>query len=132
MSGKTADEIADEYIRKAGRKPRTADGHTNGKGDGKEAHSWDDPDISLLDDRRGDLPRFPLYVFSEKLQRLIKRTSKGAGVTPAHVAVPLIGVTSGVIGFARASKLPDHGCNRALVGQCSSVIPAPAKPRASM
>ena len=105
MSGKTADEIADEYIRKAGRKPRTADGHTNGKGDGKEAHSWDDPDISLLDDRRGDLPRFPLYVFSEKLQRLIKRTSKGAGVTPAHVAVPLIGVTSGVIGFARRVKV---------------------------
>ena len=23
-------------------------------------HSWDDPDTSILDDRRGDLPQFPL------------------------------------------------------------------------
>jgi hypothetical protein len=68
-------------------------------------HSWDDPDISLLDDRRGDLPDFPLHVFSENLQEIIKRNARGAGVTPAHVAVPLIGITSGVIGYARRVRI---------------------------
>jgi hypothetical protein len=33
-------------------------------------HDWDDPDHSILDDRRGDLPAFPLAVFSPAMQRL--------------------------------------------------------------
>jgi hypothetical protein len=91
------------------------------QGNGKEAHSWEEPDISLLDDRRGDLPKFPLYVFSERLQQVIKRNAKGAGVTPAHVAVPLIGITSGIIGFARrvmatGSWLQPMTCWTVLVG----------------
>jgi hypothetical protein len=97
--------------------------HQSDNGNGKDdsaikvraepLHSWDDPDISLLDDRRGDLPDFPLHVFSDKLQEVIKRNAKGAGVTPAHVAIPLIGVTSGVIGFSRrirASKAWLQSC----------------------
>jgi hypothetical protein len=68
-------------------------------------HDWDDPDWSILDDRRGDLPAFPLAVFSPAMRALIIRTSEGAGVTPAHVAVPLIGVVSGLIGCARRVKV---------------------------
>jgi hypothetical protein len=66
--------------------------------------TFDDPDWSILDDRRGKLPEFPLPVFSEKIQELIRRTAKGAGVTPAHIAVPLIGIVSGLIGTARRVK----------------------------
>jgi Protein of unknown function (DUF3987)/Bifunctional DNA primase/polymerase, N-terminal len=65
------------------------------------AHDWDDPDWSILDDRRGELPEFPLHVLSPKVQTLINRTAKGAGVTPAHVAVPMIGIISSLIGIAR-------------------------------
>jgi hypothetical protein len=42
------------------------------------AHDWNDPDPSILDDRRGDLPEFPLDVLSPNLQALIRRTAKGA------------------------------------------------------
>jgi hypothetical protein len=68
-------------------------------------HSWDDPDISILDDRRGDLPAFPLDVFTNEMQALIERNAKGAGVTNAHVAVPLIGIVSGLIGMSCRVKV---------------------------
>src|SRR5262249_10248930 len=64
-------------------------------------HDWEDPDWSLLDTQRGSLPDFPLEVLSPNLQEVIRRTSKGAGVTHAHVAVPLLGISSGLIGYSR-------------------------------
>jgi len=65
-------------------------------------HTWDDPDISLLDDRRGGLPAFPLDVIRPNwLQEWIKRASHGAGTTVDHVVVPLFGISSGLIGSAR-------------------------------
>ena len=84
-------------------------------------HSWDDPDISLLDDRRGALLEFPIDVFSLTLQAMLKRTAKGAGVTVAHVAVPFIGITSGLIGYSRRVKAANSWfepatCCTALVG----------------
>jgi hypothetical protein len=84
-------------------------------------HDWDDPDCSLLDTQRGSLPEFPLEVFSPKLQEVIRRTSRGAGVTPAHVAVPLLGISSGLIGYSRrlratASWVQPATCWTALVG----------------
>ena len=65
------------------------------------AHSWDDPDWTLLDDRRGELPEFPVDVFSPAWQAWLLRASHGAGVRPDHVAVPLLGVASSLIGTAR-------------------------------
>ena len=84
-------------------------------------HDWSDPDWSILDARRGDLPEFPLHVFSEKFQAMIERTAKGAGVTSAHVAVPLLGIASSVIGIARQieatkSWLQPTTCWAALIG----------------
>jgi len=63
--------------------------------------AWHDPDWSLLDDRRGALPDFPVDVFSEQWRNWLKLASHGAGVTADHVAVPLIGIASGLIGGAR-------------------------------
>ena len=84
-------------------------------------NAWDDPDWSLLDTQRGSLPDFPLGVFSPKLQEVVERTSKGAGVTRAHVAVPLLGISSGLIGYSRrlratASWVQPATCWTALVG----------------
>jgi hypothetical protein len=61
---------------------------------------WSDPDRSILEDRRGALPPFPLDAmpsFSEWLTR----AAEGAGVTPGHIAVPLLSIASSMIGTAR-------------------------------
>jgi hypothetical protein len=78
-----------------------ADGtHRNTKGHGA-GHSWDEPDWSILDDRRGELPDFPVDTLSPPWQAWIGRAAHGAGVTPGHIAVPLLGVASSLIGTAR-------------------------------
>ena len=80
-------------------------GSTGGNPKGHETHgplhSWDDPDWSILDDRRGDLPEFPIDTLSAPCQGWIERAAHGAGATPAHVAVPLLGIASSLIGTAR-------------------------------
>jgi Protein of unknown function (DUF3987)/Bifunctional DNA primase/polymerase, N-terminal len=63
--------------------------------------NWDDPDISILDDRRGDLPEFPIETLSSECREWVVRAAHGAGVTAAHVAVPLIAITASLIGTAR-------------------------------
>jgi hypothetical protein len=63
-----------------------------------ELHTWESPDWSILDDRRGELPNFPNCL--GKPWATVNRAAKGAGVTVAHVAVPLLGIASGLIGFA--------------------------------
>src|SRR4051794_13625547 len=63
--------------------------------------AWDDPDWSILDDRRGDLPEFPLDVVGAQCRDWVERAAHGAGATPAHVAVPLLSIASGLIGTAR-------------------------------
>lgn len=64
-------------------------------------NTWDDPDWELLDDRRGKLPEFPIDALVPGWQDYVERAAHGAGVTTAHVAVPLITIASGVIGSAR-------------------------------
>jgi hypothetical protein len=64
-------------------------------------NTWDDPDLDLLDDRRGALPGFPADTLDPTWQDYVERASRGAGVTIAHVAVPLITIISGLIGSAR-------------------------------
>ena len=74
----------------------------NGEGGSPgSAHDWGDPDWTLLDDRRGELPEFPVDVFSPAWQAWLQRAAHGAGVRPEHVAVPRLGVASSLIGTAR-------------------------------
>jgi hypothetical protein len=63
-------------------------------------HTWESPDWSILDDRRGDLPKFPADCLGKAFMT-VRRAAKGAGVTDAHVAVPMLGIASGLIGVAR-------------------------------
>jgi Protein of unknown function (DUF3987) len=63
--------------------------------------AWRDPDLSILDDRRGELPGFPLDALSPSWQQWARNAAHGAGVTVDHVMVPLLGVASSLIGTAR-------------------------------
>ena len=72
-----------------------------GSGD-SAAHTWENPDLSILDDRRGELPKFPLDTLQPmRLQDWVTRTAHSTGTTVDHVAVPLLGVSSALIGSAR-------------------------------
>src|SRR5215831_40870 len=68
-------------------------------------HDWDAPDWSILDDRRGELPEFPLDCLSPKVRAWVERAARGAGVTVAHVAVPALGIASSLVGMARRVKV---------------------------
>ena len=66
-----------------------------------KAHDWKDPDWSILEDRRGELPDFPKDTLPEKCRDWVERAANGAGATAAHVAVPMLGIISSLIGTAR-------------------------------
>jgi hypothetical protein len=66
-----------------------------------ESGTWQEPDWTLLDDRRGELPDFPVEALPASMLDWLLRSARGAGVTPAHVAVPLLGIASSLIGTAR-------------------------------
>ena len=86
---------------------------------------WDDPDQSILDDRRGELPELPLEAFPKAMHRWILEAAGGAGVTAGHIALPLVGIASGLIGVARRvqatrSWLQPMTCWTCLVGLSGS------------
>src|SRR5262245_10965883 len=83
---------------------RSSSKRSNDAGNEQARRDWDDPDWSVLDDRRGDLPEFPIDELSEPIRVWVKRAALGAGVTIAHVAVPAIGIASSLIGTARRIK----------------------------
>jgi hypothetical protein len=66
------------------------------------SHNWNDPDWSILDERRGELPAFPVNAVPGG--DIIALCAHGAGVSFDHVAVPLLATASGVIGAARYVK----------------------------
>ena len=63
--------------------------------------SWEEPDSSILDDRRGELPDLPAAAISSAIVEWIDAAAQGAGVTAEHVATPFFGVASGLLGIAR-------------------------------
>src|SRR5262249_22099866 len=75
-------------------------GEQQARGRKAETGTWEEPDWTLLDDRRGELPDFPLEVLPASLRGWLLRTARGAGVTPGHVAVPFLGIASSLIGTA--------------------------------
>ena len=64
--------------------------------------AWNNPDLSLVEDQRGDLPEFPVDAFASAFARTwLERASRGAGVNLDQVAVPLLAVASGLVGTSR-------------------------------
>ena len=64
-------------------------------------YSWENPDESLLEDRRGDLPDFPHEMIPPSLLSWLLAATRGAGVRADHIALPMLGVASSLIGKAR-------------------------------
>jgi hypothetical protein len=62
---------------------------------------WPDPDWSILDDRRGELPALPVDVLTPAWREWLERASHGAGVRLEHTAIPLLGIASSLIGCSR-------------------------------
>ena len=79
----TEQRVAQEKATKSDRSP--AAGATQ---------NWSDPDASILDDRRGELPVFPLDVLPPSWREWATSAADGAGVTVDHVLVPLLAVVS--------------------------------------
>jgi Protein of unknown function (DUF3987)/Bifunctional DNA primase/polymerase, N-terminal len=67
----------------------------------QQTGDWDEPDTTILDTVRGDLPEFLCDTLGADWSEWLDRSRRGAGVTPAHVAVPTLGTASGIIGTAR-------------------------------
>src|SRR5262249_37176557 len=108
---KLSGEKIPNLIAEATANVRPAKGSANGgnmspeaKGAKQPLHDWDSPDWSILDDRRGELPDFPLECLSPKGRAWVERAARGAGVTMAHVAVPALGIASSLVGMARRVK----------------------------
>jgi hypothetical protein len=67
---------------------------TNGRQqshDRHDIHSWNDPDCSILDDRRGDLPDFPIDTLPAPCQEWVKRAAHGAGADACACRGPVVG-----------------------------------------
>jgi Protein of unknown function (DUF3987) len=73
--------------------------HENEAGQG-----WGDPDWSLIDDRRGVLPEFPIDVMSPEWSTWLCAAARGAGTSVDHVAIPLLSIASSLIGTSRRVK----------------------------
>ena len=74
---------------------------SHGHPDQSIAGTWAEPDWTILDDRRGELPEFPTDTFPAPWQDCLRRAARGAGATEGHVAVPLLAIASSLIGTAR-------------------------------
>jgi Protein of unknown function (DUF3987) len=81
--------------------PNASFNHLNGA---KSSAAWNNPDLEVLEETRGDLPDFPKDVLSPDWSDFVHRASHAAGVTTAHVAVPLLSIASGIIGCSYRIK----------------------------
>jgi hypothetical protein len=97
-------ERAAELIANALPGPSHAPDSSEGEPNDELTPSWENPDLSFLDDRRGDLPYFPLDVLSPDWQNWAKSAAHGAGTTVDHILVPLLGIASSLIGTARRAR----------------------------
>jgi hypothetical protein len=99
-------KLCDEADAKRANARKSKDGATADNHNSRPVplHSWESPDWSILDDRRGELPDFPLDCLGGSLRAWVERAAGGAGVTVAHVAVPALGIGSSLVGIARRVK----------------------------
>jgi hypothetical protein len=89
------------------------------------AADWPELDLSLLDDRRGDLPPFPLGVLPPFWQSWCERAAQGAGAPVDYVALSLLSASAALIGGARCIAPAPSWCEpcvlwTALIGAPSS------------
>ena len=65
-------------------------------------HDWDNPDFSIIEDRRGELPELKLDApCLSTIREWVEPAARSAGTRLDHVFLPLIGIASGLVGMAR-------------------------------
>jgi len=107
IAQKYADRLRDEIERSYGKWKASARiddsaGHdADHRRTSGNAGDWENPDWSILEDRRGELPEFPLDVLTPAWRELLERASHGAGVRLEHTVIPLLGIISSLIGCSR-------------------------------
>ena len=109
-----------------GGKQKTID-EQQARGRKAETGTWEEPDWALLDDRRGELPSFPVEALPASLHGWLLRAARGAGVTPGHVAVPLLGIASSLIGTARRVRACRSWSEPLTMWVALSAFPVPAR-----
>ena len=109
-----------------GAKQRTTD-EQQARGRKAETGTWEEPDWALLDDRRGELPDFPVEALPASLRGWLLRAARGAAVTPGHVAVPLLGIASSLIGTARRVRACRSWSEPLTMWVAFSAFPVPAR-----
>jgi hypothetical protein len=85
----TGAEADAAYYRAAATNYRSPGAQRRTQSDNTDA--WDDPDWTVLDDRRGELPEFPTDVFSGLCGQWLESAAHGAGVSAAKLAAVLAG-----------------------------------------
>ena len=75
--------------------------HQKSGSGGGAGYSWDEPDDSVLVDRRGTLPELPLDLLPRRLARWCEEAAPATGTTASHVFLPAIGIAGGLIGTSR-------------------------------
>jgi hypothetical protein len=106
--------------------------HRNGSaGKPESLHTWDQPDWSLLEDRRGDLPEFPLNVLDAGWQAWARETSHGSGTSVAHVVVPLLALSPPSLASRGAYRFRARGSSRSECGPLWLVRQGPERHPAS-
>jgi len=63
--------------------------------------AWPEPDLSLLDYRRGDVPGFPVDVLPRFWRDWVCRSAIGAGASVGHVALSLMTAAASLLGSTR-------------------------------
>src|SRR5262249_24544247 len=103
--GKLPREEITKFIAKEAAKGSGNGGNAPPAAKGKHPlHDWDSPDWSILDDRRGELPEFPLDCLSSPVRARVERAARGAGVTVAHGAGLALGMASSLVGMSPRVK----------------------------
>lgn len=72
----------------------------NGAGSAVDA-AWDEPDLTLLGARRGDLPAFPVALLPPFWRDWCQDTAAGRGVAVDYVALPLLAAVASLLGGKR-------------------------------
>ena len=63
--------------------------------------AWPEPDLSLLDHRRGDVPGFPVDVLPRFWRDWVCSSAMGAGASVGHVALSLMTAAASLLGSTR-------------------------------
>ena len=95
-------------------------------------HAWSEPDFSMLDSERGDVPLVPLEVFSPLWRTWIEDTAQGAGAPVDYVALSLLAGVAGIGGCGVRVKATEKWTEPLILWMAAIGKPSTGKDRKSV